>query len=48
MPRPSVDLDFGGLENVSHVMANLLIGNLPAGWGLALKHALPMMESMRR
>ena len=48
MPCPSVDLDFGGLENVSQVIASLLMGNLPTGWGLALKHDLPIMESMRR
>lgn len=48
MPRPLVDLDFRGLENISQVVANLLMGNLPAGWGLAFKHDLPVMESMRR
>ena len=47
MPRPSVDLDFSGLENVSQVIANLLMGNLPAGWGLAIKSDLQITEPAR-
>ena len=47
-PRPAVSLDFGGLERVSQVIAELLMGSLPDGWELSLRQDLRPAEILWR